>query len=126
MILYEAPHRIRQTLADLRAAVGDRQVALGRELTKIHEELVVRPISEHLMDLRSLAASSRWSSLGATPVNDIGQTTYSNDVAADGIRRLLTAAARRPRAAVRALAQKYSLPSRDVYAVVHQTTGESG
>jgi 16S rRNA (cytidine1402-2'-O)-methyltransferase len=40
-VLYEAPHRIRRTVDDLLAACGpDRQVALARELTKLHEEVV--------------------------------------------------------------------------------------
>ena len=47
-VLYEAPHRITATLRDMLTVLGDRTVALGRELTKAHEELVVRPISEHL------------------------------------------------------------------------------
>jgi 16S rRNA (cytidine1402-2'-O)-methyltransferase len=39
MVLYEAPHRVARTLADLAAALGgDRRVALARELTKLHEE----------------------------------------------------------------------------------------
>jgi 16S rRNA (cytidine1402-2'-O)-methyltransferase len=39
VVLYEAPHRLRRTLADLAAACGaDRGVAIGRELTKLHEE----------------------------------------------------------------------------------------
>lgn len=38
LILYEAPHRLRQTLADLAASLGgDRQITLARELTKLHE-----------------------------------------------------------------------------------------
>lgn len=38
-ILYEAPHRLRATLADLRDALGDeRKISISRELTKIHEE----------------------------------------------------------------------------------------
>ncbi|HNH39045.1 MAG TPA: 16S rRNA (cytidine(1402)-2'-O)-methyltransferase [Microthrixaceae bacterium] len=38
-VLYEAPHRLRSTLEDLRDALGaDRGVALCRELTKLHEE----------------------------------------------------------------------------------------
>jgi 16S rRNA (cytidine1402-2'-O)-methyltransferase len=48
VVLYEAPHRIKATLEDLLAVFGDRLVVLGRELTKAHEELVVRPISAHL------------------------------------------------------------------------------
>ena len=39
IILYEAPHRLRQTLQDLADVLGiDRQLVLGRELTKLHEE----------------------------------------------------------------------------------------
>lgn len=40
MIFYEAPHKLRATLRDLLAAFGDRRVALVRELTKIHEEVI--------------------------------------------------------------------------------------
>lgn len=39
MIFYEAPHKLRATLADLCAAFGaDRRLSLSRELTKLHEE----------------------------------------------------------------------------------------
>ena len=38
MILYEAPHRLRSTLADLGEAFGERRITLCRELTKLHEE----------------------------------------------------------------------------------------
>ena len=40
VIFYEAPHKLRGTLADLTAAFGaDRSVTLCRELTKLHEEV---------------------------------------------------------------------------------------
>jgi 16S rRNA (cytidine1402-2'-O)-methyltransferase len=39
-VLYEAPHRLRRTLADLAGECGgERQIAIARELTKLHEEL---------------------------------------------------------------------------------------
>lgn len=39
-VVYEAPHRLRATLADLIGACGPhRQVAVVRELTKVHEEV---------------------------------------------------------------------------------------
>ena len=38
MVFYEAPHRLRTTLADLLEVLGDREAALCRELTKLHEE----------------------------------------------------------------------------------------
>lgn len=40
VVLYEAPHRVARTMADLAAACGgERRVALARELTKLHEEV---------------------------------------------------------------------------------------
>ena len=51
-IFFEAPHRIRRTLEELAAVTGpDRVVAVGRELTKTHEELVIKPISAVLAEL---------------------------------------------------------------------------
>lgn len=39
IILYESPHRLRQTLQDLATVLGEsRQIVLARELTKLHEE----------------------------------------------------------------------------------------
>lgn len=40
MVFYEAPHKLKGTLADLLAALGDRRIALVREITKIHEEVI--------------------------------------------------------------------------------------
>ena len=41
MIFYEAPHKLRATLADMKTAFGgDRQISLARELTKLNEEVV--------------------------------------------------------------------------------------
>lgn len=51
LVLYEAPHRMEQTLSDLLETFGDQPAAVGRELTKVHEELVVRPMTAHLADL---------------------------------------------------------------------------
>ena len=48
-VFFEAPHRILGTLTDLGAVIGlDARVCIARELTKVHEELVTRPISELL------------------------------------------------------------------------------
>lgn len=40
IILYEAPHKLMSTLKDLKQILGDRQIVLARELTKIHEEFI--------------------------------------------------------------------------------------
>lgn len=40
MVFYEAPHKLSATLRDLLEYLGDRRIAIVRELTKIHEEVI--------------------------------------------------------------------------------------
>ena len=40
IILYEAPHKLKDTLKDLASALENRRITIARELTKIHEEFV--------------------------------------------------------------------------------------
>ena len=46
VILYEAPHKLKNTLQDLQNILDNRQVVLARELTKIHEEFIYGTIDE--------------------------------------------------------------------------------
>ena len=46
IILYEAPHRILALLKDMEKTLGDRQISISRELTKIHEETFRGNITE--------------------------------------------------------------------------------
>lgn len=40
MIFYEAPHKLSNTLRDLYKVLGDRQISIVREITKIHEQVI--------------------------------------------------------------------------------------
>ncbi len=51
-ILYEAPHRLLETLDDLYHYAGDRQLVVARELTKLHEEVRRGVLSEHCLHFR--------------------------------------------------------------------------
>ena len=46
MIFYEAPHKLLSTLRDMLIVLGDRRIALCREITKLHEEFVRTTISD--------------------------------------------------------------------------------
>lgn len=46
VVFFEAPHRVRATLEAVLRIGGDRDVVLGRELTKVHEELLRGRLSE--------------------------------------------------------------------------------
>lgn len=48
LILYEAPHRIKETLELIQQAMGDRHICLARELTKKYEEYIRGNVSEVL------------------------------------------------------------------------------
>jgi len=52
LILYESPHRLVATLRDLLDILGDREIALARELTKVFEEVLRGPITQILDTLK--------------------------------------------------------------------------
>ncbi len=118
LVIYEAPHRIRDSLEDGLACLGDRVVALGRELTKAHEELAIRPISGHLKSLAvgrgeyTLVVYPQQETNGvpvAAPSPDMVSGEFGHMTDIDGLSR---------RAALRALALKYSVPAREVFALL--------
>ncbi|MSP52288.1 MAG: 16S rRNA (cytidine(1402)-2'-O)-methyltransferase [Alphaproteobacteria bacterium] len=61
LVFFESARRLADCLADLVAELGDREAAIARELTKIHEEVVRAPLSE----------LSRRYSQGPTPKGEI-------------------------------------------------------
>src|ERR687889_93612 len=46
LVFYETPHRLAHALADAREVLGEREAAVARELTKVHEEIVRGRLSE--------------------------------------------------------------------------------
>lgn len=46
IVFYEAPHKLIATLSDLYAVLGDRRIALARELTKVYEEVQRTTLSQ--------------------------------------------------------------------------------
>lgn len=55
LIFLEAPHRLLDSLEDLREVLGDRQAAAARELTKLHEEIFRGTLSETLAHFKAQA-----------------------------------------------------------------------
>jgi 16S rRNA (cytidine1402-2'-O)-methyltransferase len=46
LVAFESPHRLAAALEDIKAALGDRQIVVARELTKLHEEIWRGPVSQ--------------------------------------------------------------------------------
>lgn len=52
MVFYEAPHKLPSTLEDLLETLGDRRLAIVRELTKVHEEVIRTTLREAAVRFR--------------------------------------------------------------------------
>ena len=52
MVLYESPKRLLTTLADMNNILGDIDVVVAREMTKLHEEVIRGRVSTILTDLK--------------------------------------------------------------------------
>ena len=120
VVFFEAPHRIRSTLEQLLKVVGDCKVAVGRELTKTHEELVRGPISEVLN--RPFTARGEF-----TVVVDIGHITDKSKTDPAGDSEIATEFGvltkynkLRRREAIATLARRYGRTPNDVYAAVER------
>ena len=53
MVFYEAPHKLLRTLQDMLDCWGDREIALCRELTKLHEEIWKTTLGEAVEHYRA-------------------------------------------------------------------------
>lgn len=53
LVFFEAPHRLKDSLADIRELLGEREMVVAREVTKIHEEFCRGPASDVLLKLES-------------------------------------------------------------------------
>jgi 16S rRNA (cytidine1402-2'-O)-methyltransferase len=120
LIFYEAPHRIRATLEDMLATLGDRLVALGREMTKIHEQFVVRPISSHLSELTEERGEFTLVVAGAPERPTSHFDVPSPKQVSLEFGELTNIATINRRDAIRTLATKYGLSSRDVFSLLER------
>lgn len=53
LIFYEAPHKLINTLIDIKEILGDRYIVLAREMTKIHEEYIRGNISSVIENVKN-------------------------------------------------------------------------
>ena len=53
LIFYEAPHKLINTLENIKEILGDREIVLAREITKIHEEFIRGNVSEILEKIKN-------------------------------------------------------------------------
>lgn len=111
VVFYEAPHRLKDSLAALRRFLGNRDIVIGRELSKFHEEFLRGTIDEILAGLaeRELKGELTIVVRGAQDREQISQ----DELAAE-IRRLIGAGVGVKQIS-ESLGERYRLAKRDVY-----------
>jgi 16S rRNA (cytidine1402-2'-O)-methyltransferase len=119
LVLFEAPHRIRQTLAEALSIWGDREVLLARELTKIHEELVKGPISAVLRKVVEPRGEMTLVVRGADRSLQPSRPVPADAELAAELGQM-TACTRGRRAALAKLAAKYEVPVNQVYRAIER------
>ena len=123
VVFFEAPHRIRSSLADLECVIGNRIVAVCREMTKVHESRVVGPVSDVLATLPSPRGEfTVVLGPGPAPVPRPEVPAEAELLHEFG---LLTEGGLSRRASIRSLATKYDVPSRRVYRAIESARGRS-
>jgi 16S rRNA (cytidine1402-2'-O)-methyltransferase len=120
VVFFEAPHRILASLTDLLEIFGDRLAAVGRELTKVHEELAVRPISEHLQSLTSPRGEFTVVVAPAEPIPEQAIDVPDTSVLFREFCELTNFSAGSRREAVKLLARKYRVGTREMYQLLEK------
>jgi len=114
LVFYEAPHRLLETLRDLQEALGDRDIAVCRELTKRHEETLRGPLSAMLAHFEQVAPRGEFTLVvrGASAQAE----TVCDAVNVDARLREAMERGDDMRQVVAALASATGRPRREVYA----------
>lgn len=119
VVFFESPHRIRRTLEQALTACGDRPAAIGRELTKLHEETRRGTLSTLLSWFQGEPIGEFTVVVAGAP--DVAQPTGQvtpEQLFEEFCRMTETGGGRRE--AVTALARRYGLPAREVYSAIER------
>ncbi len=113
LIMFESPHRIVDALEDVSATLGNRKVAVTRELTKLHEE-VVRGTATEVHDILKSRASVK----GEITLVIAPPVQSAAEISEEDLERAITdALASMPAAkAASDVAKRFDLAKKDVYA----------
>ncbi len=123
LIFYEAPHKLKYTLADMYEVLGDRKIALARELTKLHEEIIRTTLFEaqSLYDEKSPRGEYVIIVEGASeesieplenPWDGLSVTEHIDKYIAEGMTS---------KDAIKQVSKERGLPKRDVYNEYHKS-----
>lgn len=124
LVFYESPNRLGESLADMVAVLGDRDAAVARELTKLHEEVV----RGDLFSLAGRYADTAPRGEVVVVVSPPGATAAPSESDLESRLRQVVADGARIKDAAALVAAETGFPRRDVYALALKLfrMGENG
>ena len=121
LVIFESPHRVGATLQNLLVALGDRDLAVCRELTKLHEEVFRGSISRAIEHFESPRGEFVLVLQGASEA-DLSRAAEAPNLASieNELARLRESGAK-AKEAVASVAESSGLPRKEVYKIWLQT-----
>jgi 16S rRNA (cytidine1402-2'-O)-methyltransferase len=120
IVCYEAPHRIIATIKDIATELGNRPLSIGRELTKAHESLAVRPIYEWESQ-PPLEKGEFVLMIGPAEDPDAVSEPADDTLVAKTFGQLTDVVGLDRRAALKETAKRHGISAREVFAVLERT-----
>lgn len=125
LVFFESPHRLATTLGLLEERLGGRTVALCRELTKLHESILVGPVTALLQSLGAPRGEYTCVVWPAGPGAEAAPPRPEGPALIDELERMTGDGSSR-REAVKAMAARYRLSARAMYGAIEAAKRESG
>ena len=113
LIFYEAPHRLCECLGDIGEILGDREMTLAREVTKVHEEFLRGPVSQILQQIAERQIKGEvtlvvrgWDQQTAVSLEEVKQKAHE-----------LLAQGMRVKEIAEVLGEKYGYAKKEIYRI---------
>ncbi|MBM7855173.1 16S rRNA (cytidine1402-2'-O)-methyltransferase [Desulfohalotomaculum tongense] len=118
MVFYESPHRLIDTLEDMYKIMGDRPVAVAREITKKHEEVYRGNISGAIEYFKENTVKGEFTLVVSGSAAEEKENQWEDLPVADHVMQLM-AAGMDKKQAIKKVARLRGLPKREVYSAVN-------
>lgn len=127
MVFYEAPHKLLRTLTDMLEYYGDRKIALCRELTKLHEEVIRTTLSSAIAMYTETPPRGEFVLIieGFTPAAQTDSDREDKMNVMLGEVSALVAEGEKLSAAVKTVSQKYGVSKNMLYNKAQEITSEA-
>ena len=114
LVFYEAPHRLLETIEDVRDVLGDVPIVVAREVTKLHEEFLRGLVSEILGRLKKRPVKGEITVLVAPQLASLAQTTSTSPIR-EAVEQAMAAEGLSERAALKVVARQRGISKSEAY-----------